>query len=88
MAYKITEDCMACGACEAECPNDAISKGDTVSVINPVKCTECIGSFESSRCAEVCPFEASVPDPKHKESREQLLSKWKKLHPGENPKVK
>lgn len=86
MAYKITDECMSCGACEQECPNKAISEGDNKFVINPGKCTECIGSFESSRCAEVCPFEAPVPDPEHKESREQLISKWKKLHPGETAK--
>jgi ferredoxin len=87
MAYKITEDCISCGACEPECPNTAISEGETIYVINPERCTECVGSYESSRCAEVCPVDACVPDPAHKESREQLLEKWKKLHPGETPKV-
>ena len=24
MSVKITEECIACGACEAECPNEAI----------------------------------------------------------------
>ena len=87
MAYKITDECMNCGACVPECPNKAISEEDDKSVIDPDKCTECVGSFESSRCAEVCPFEAPVPDPKYKESKEQLLVKWKKLHPGEIAKV-
>ena len=30
MAYKITDDCISCGACEPECPNSAISEGETV----------------------------------------------------------
>ena len=34
MAYKITDDCISCGACEAECKNNAISEGDTIYVIN------------------------------------------------------
>jgi len=51
MAYKITEECISCGACEAECPNKAIKEGDTTYVIDPAKCTECIGSFDSSKCA-------------------------------------
>ena len=28
MAYKITDECIKCGACEAECPVSAISEGD------------------------------------------------------------
>ena len=87
MAYKITEECISCGACEPECPNMAISEGDTIYIIDPAKCTECIGSYESSQCAEVCPVDACVPDPEHAESREQLLDKWRRLHPGETPKV-
>ena len=85
MAYKIIEECIACGNCQAECPNDAISDGEVISVIDPAKCTECIGAHESSQCSTVCPVGAPVPDPDHKESREQLLDKWKKLHPGETP---
>ncbi|HJX03845.1 MAG TPA: 4Fe-4S binding protein, partial [Dehalococcoidia bacterium] len=45
MAYKITDDCISCGACESECPNSAISEGDSTYVIDPTKCTECVGSF-------------------------------------------
>jgi ferredoxin len=85
MAYTITEDCISCGACEPECPNQAISEDETIYVINPDKCTECVGAHKSSRCAEVCPVSACVPDPAHKESREALLAKWKKLHPGQTP---
>ncbi len=86
MPYKITEECISCGACEVECPNQAISEGDTVYKIDPAKCTECVGSYDSSKCAEICPVEACLPDESHKETREQLLEKWKKLHPGETPK--
>lgn len=87
MAYKITEDCISCGACEPECPNQAIKEGDTIYIINPDRCTECVGSHASSRCAEVCPVDAPKPDPDRKESRDQLMAKWKKLHPGETPKA-
>jgi ferredoxin len=86
MAYKITADCISCGACEPECPNKAISEGETTYKIDPAKCTECVGSYASSKCAEVCPVEAPQPDPDRKETREQLLARWKKLHPGETPK--
>ena len=81
MAYKITDDCISCGACEPECPNEAISEGETVYVIDPAKCTECVGAHESSQCADVCPVDACVPDAAHKESKDQLMEKYKKLHP-------
>jgi ferredoxin len=81
MAYKINEDCISCGACESECPNNAIKEGDTVFVINPDKCTECVGAHDSPKCAEVCPVDAPKPDPKHQETKEALLAKYKKLHP-------
>jgi ferredoxin len=85
MAYFINEECISCGACEPECPNMAISEGDTIFVINQDKCTECVGSYESSRCAAVCPVNAPLPEPKHVETKEQLLGKWRKLHPGAEP---
>ncbi|MFC1971974.1 YfhL family 4Fe-4S dicluster ferredoxin [Chloroflexota bacterium] len=85
MAYLINDDCISCGACEAECPNAAISEGETVYIIESAKCTECVGSHDSSRCAEVCPVDACLPDPGRQESRDELLEKWKGLHPGETP---
>ncbi len=85
MAYKITDECISCGACEPECPNEAISEGETYYVIDPGKCTECVGSHESSQCADICPVDCCVPDPEHVENREQSLEKWRKLHPGETP---
>jgi len=87
MAYKITDECAKCGSCELECLNQAISEGDTTYVIDPNRCTECVGNFKSPKCAEICPLAAPVPDPNHAESREQLLAKWRKLHPGETPRV-
>ena len=85
MAYKITDECILCGACETECPNEAISEGDDLFVIDPDKCTECVGFYDTQQCYEVCPVEAPVPDPDHVESREELLAKFQKLHPGKEP---
>jgi ferredoxin len=87
MAYKITDDCISCGACEPECLNNAISEGETIYVIDPDKCTECAGYFESSKCVEICPVDACELDPDHEETHEQLLEKWHRLHPGETPSV-
>ncbi len=85
MAYKITEDCICCAACLEECENQAISEGETICLIDPDKCTECVGNFESPRCVEICPVGACVPDPQHAESKERLLEKWRRLHPGKTP---
>ncbi len=79
MAYKITEECINCGACEPECPNEAIKAGDEYYEINPDKCTECVGHYDESQCAAVCPVEACVPDPEYKETREELEIKAAKL---------
>jgi ferredoxin len=86
MAFKITDDCISCAACESECPNEAISEGDEFFVIDADKCTECVGFFNTQQCASVCPVDACVPDEDHKETKEQLLAKFAKLHPGKQPK--
>ncbi len=85
MAYKITDECINCGACESECKNEAISEGEEYYVIDADKCTECIGWFDAAQCAEVCPVDAAVADSDQQESREQLLEKWGKLNPGKTP---
>ncbi|NMC79004.1 MAG: 4Fe-4S binding protein, partial [Chloroflexi bacterium] len=39
MAYVInTDECIACGACEAECPEGAISEVNGAYMIDPAKC--------------------------------------------------
>lgn len=79
MAYKITEECISCGACEPECPNEAITEEEDIYVIDPEKCTECVGYFDESQCVAVCPVDCCIPDPDHKETKEELLEKKKRL---------
>ena len=79
MALIITDECINCGACEPECPNDAITAGDEIYVIETSKCTECVGHFDESQCVEVCPVDCCVPDPDFSESKEELMEKYKKL---------
>jgi len=85
MAFKITDECISCAACETECPNEAISEGDEYFVIDPAKCTECVGFYDTQQCADVCPVDCCVPDDGHKESNEALKAKYKKLHPDREP---
>lgn len=79
MAFKITDECISCGACEPECPNQAIEAGDEIYVIDPEKCTECVGHYDEQQCAAVCPTDACIPDPDHAETHEELEAKSKKL---------
>ena len=57
MALSITDDCINCGLCEAECPTGAISEGDYVYVIDPDKCNECAGYHDQPRCVVVGPVD-------------------------------
>ena len=52
MAYKISDACIMCGACAADCPVDAISEGDGLYVIDPDKCISC------GACEGACPVGA------------------------------
>lgn len=56
MAYVISDECISCGACEAECPVEAISEGDDKYEIDADLCTDC------GACADVCPVDAPQPE--------------------------
>ena len=49
MAYVISDECVSCGACAAECPAEAISEGDEHYVIDADACLDC------GTCADTCP---------------------------------
>jgi hypothetical protein len=80
----ITTDCINCGACEPECPNNAISQGPTIFVIDPQLCTECVGFHDYEACAAVCPVDCCVTDPNNIESEEVLITRAKALHQDTN----
>lgn len=49
MAHTINDTCIACGVCEPECKEKAISAGDPIYTIDAGKCTDC------GDCVAVCP---------------------------------
>ncbi len=79
MSLTITDECINCDVCEPECPNGAISQGPEIYVIDPGKCTECVGHFDTPQCVEVCPVNCIVPHPDRVESREELQAKYERL---------
>ncbi len=52
MSYKITEECINCGACEPECLNETIYIGDDWYMIDAEKCKECEGLSDSPKCVK------------------------------------
>jgi len=57
----------------------SISQGDTIYVIDPNKCTECVGHYDTPQCVDVCPVDCIPLNPEYKESKEQLQAKYEKL---------
>ncbi len=79
MALKITDQCINCDVCEPECPNEAISQGIEIYEIDPMKCTECVGHFDTPQCREVCPVDCIPLDLDYVETKDQLFVKFTKL---------
>jgi len=80
MALHITQDCTACDACRPVCPNEAIAIGDPIHVIDPLRCTECVGEHDEPQCKLVCPANCIEVNPDFVEDRAQLEEKFKQLH--------
>lgn len=79
MALIITDTCINCDVCEPECPNNAISQGEEIYVIDPKRCTECVGHFDTPQCVAVCPVDCIPKDPANEENHEHLYAKYLQL---------
>jgi len=79
MALMITDECINCDVCEPVCPNLAIYMGPEIYEIDPAKCTECIGHFDTPQCVTVCPVDCIPLNPDHVENEEQLMEKYHQL---------
>ena len=80
MALIITDDCTACDACVEPCPNDAIKEAEPIYVIDPLRCTECVGAEDEPQCKLVCPADCIINDPDWHETQDQLMKKYQHLH--------
>ena len=80
MALLIKENSTACDACKPVCPNEAISVGDPIYVINPLACTECVGAEDEPHGMRVCPADCIGPHPDFIESKDELMAKYQALH--------
>jgi ferredoxin len=76
MALMITDECINCDVCEPVCPNQAIFLGPEIYVINPARCTECVGHFDLPQCVEVCPVACIPLDPQTVETHAMLWQKF------------
>ena len=79
MALLITEECINCDVCEPECPNEAIYQGEIIYVIDPDRCTECVGHFDQPQCQQVCPVDCIPVNPERIEDEATLLAKYRRL---------
>ena len=79
MALMITDECINCDVCEPQCPNDAISMGESIYVIDPESCTECVGHHDEPQCKVVCPVECIEVNPQWVEDQEALMAKYRKV---------
>lgn len=77
----ITEECVNCGACERMCPSGGISYGEGTFVIDPSRCTECVGFHHTQQCARVCPVDCCVIDSNNVETEAVLFERARKHGP-------
>jgi ferredoxin len=81
MALMITDECIGCGICEPECPNQAIVCGDDgIFFIRAGRCTECTGDYDAPHCRELCPVPQCITvNPRRRETPEELAEKHRRL---------
>ena len=75
MALLINDECIACDACREECPTEAIEEGDPIYIVDPDRCTECVGVYDEPACIAVCPVDCFILDKDNVETIAELQFK-------------
>ncbi len=60
---EITDECICCDVCKAECPLDCIWEdfsGYEIYLIDQQACNKCEGFYDGPQCIEVCPMDAVI----------------------------
>jgi len=79
MALLINDECIACDACREECPTEAIEEGDPIYVVDPDRCTECVGVYDEPACIGVCPVDSFIIDKDNVETIAELQFKYAQI---------
>ena len=79
MSFFITDECIGCGVCLPECPNEAVREREGRFWIRAGLCTECVDDPQGPHCRALCPIEGAViKNTVHEETLEQLRFKHKR----------
>ena len=79
MALLINDECIACDACREECPTVAIEECDPIYVVDPDRCTECVGVYDEPACIAVCPVDCFILDKDNVETIAELQFKYAQI---------
>jgi ferredoxin len=79
MALIITAASASTGDVCIPSARTARSRKARIYIIDPAKCTECVGHFDTPQCVVVCPVDCIPLDPAHVETRDQLMRKYELL---------
>ena len=78
MALLINDNCTACDACKPACPNEAISVGDPMYIIDPLRCTSA-SAITTSRNASSAAPRLHRRESDFQESPDELMAKYESL---------
>lgn len=84
LSLYITESCISCSACLADCPTDAISVAEGEFAIDADRCVGCWGFLASQPCLTSCPVPEAI-DVGQANSSVDYPAQFKRLYPYREP---